>query len=102
MVHPTVPCICITPIAPHTLSFRPIILPATVELVIRVSPTGRGSAWVSMDGKNRQELIKGNDLRVTTSVWPVPTLNTADSSADWFEALATCLNWNHRERQKAM
>jgi NAD+ kinase len=55
-----------------------------------------------MDGKNRQELIKGNDLRVTTSVWPVPTLNTADSSADWFEALATCLNWNHRERQKAM
>eukprot|EP00038_Savillea_parva_P007443 m.170150 g.170150 ORF g.170150 m.170150 type:complete len:602 (+) comp13204_c0_seq1:161-1966(+) len=102
MVHPTVPCIAITPICPHSLSFRPLILPATVELVVRVSPTGRGSAWVSMDGKNRQELVKGNDLRVTTSVWPVPTLNTADSSADWFEALVESLNWNQRKQQKPM
>ena len=29
MVHPTVPCILVTPICAHSLSFRPIILPAS-------------------------------------------------------------------------
>lgn len=35
MVHPNVPAILITPICPHTLSFRPIVVPAGVELKVR-------------------------------------------------------------------
>ncbi|KAK7093561.1 hypothetical protein V1264_007287 [Littorina saxatilis] len=36
MIHPNVPCILITPICPHSLSFRPIVVPAGAE--IKVSP----------------------------------------------------------------
>lgn len=37
MIHPSVPAIMITPICPHSLSFRPIVVPAGVELkVIRL------------------------------------------------------------------
>ncbi|XP_061041111.1 NAD kinase isoform X3 [Eubalaena glacialis] len=32
MIHPNVPAIMITPICPHSLSFRPIVVPAGVEL----------------------------------------------------------------------
>ncbi|XP_011705965.1 PREDICTED: NAD kinase-like, partial [Wasmannia auropunctata] len=32
MIHPSVPAIMITPICPHSLSFRPIVVPAGVEL----------------------------------------------------------------------
>ena len=34
MVHPNVPGIILTPICPHSLSFRPIVVPAGVELKV--------------------------------------------------------------------
>lgn len=38
MVHPNVPAIMVTPICPHSLSFRPIVVPAGVELKVRAVP----------------------------------------------------------------
>lgn len=35
MIHPSVPAIMVTPICPHSLSFRPIVVPAGVELKAR-------------------------------------------------------------------
>lgn len=35
MVHASVPAIMLTPICPHSLSFRPIVVPAGVELKVR-------------------------------------------------------------------
>ena len=101
MVHPTVPCIMLTPICPHSLSFRPIIVPSTVELQIRVPEGSRNGAWVSMDGQNRQQLRSGDFVRVTCSASPIPTVNLAGQSGDWFNSLSGILNWNQRQVQKA-
>lgn len=60
MIHPSVPAIMVTPICPHSLSFRPIVVPAGVELKISVSPDSRNTSWVSFDGRNRQELRHGD------------------------------------------
>ena len=60
MIHPSVPAIMLTPICPHSLSFRPIVVPAGVELKICVSSDSRNSAWVSFDGRNRQEIQLGD------------------------------------------
>ena len=35
MVHPNVPAIIISPICPHSLSFRPIVVPAGVEIKVK-------------------------------------------------------------------
>ena len=35
MIHPSVPAIMVTPICPHSLSFRPIVVPAGVELKVK-------------------------------------------------------------------
>ena len=74
MIHPSVPAVMVTPICPHSLSFRPIVLPAGVELRISVSPASRNTAWVSFDGRARQELGHGDSLRVTTSIYPIPSI----------------------------
>lgn len=37
LTHPSVPAIMITPICPHSLSFRPIVVPANVELKVSAS-----------------------------------------------------------------
>ncbi|CAG7822161.1 unnamed protein product [Allacma fusca] len=100
MIHPSVPAIMITPICPHSLSFRPIVVPAGVELKIKISQDSRNTAWVSFDGRNRQELHKGDSLSVTTSIYPVPSICAQDQIQDWFDSLADCLQWNVRKRQK--
>ncbi|XP_075676368.1 NAD kinase-like isoform X1 [Dermatophagoides pteronyssinus] len=100
MIHPSVPAIMITPICPHSLSFRPIVVPAGVELKICVSPDSRNSAWVSFDGRNRQEIKVGDSVRVTTSIYPVPSICSEDQISDWFDSLAECLHWNVRQKQK--
>ena len=45
MSHPSVPAIIIAPICPHSLSFRPIVVPAGVELKIALSADARHNAW---------------------------------------------------------
>ena len=74
MIHPSVPAVMVTPICPHSLSFRPIVVPAGVELRISVSPASRNTAWLSFDGRKRQELCHGDSLRVTTSIYPIPSI----------------------------
>ncbi|XP_022916862.1 NAD kinase-like isoform X2 [Onthophagus taurus] len=100
MIHPSVPAIMVTPICPHSLSFRPIVVPAGVELKISVSPDSRNTSWVSFDGRNRQELRHGDSLRVTTSIYPVPSICAQDQIQDWFDSLGECLHWNVRKRQR--
>uniref|UniRef100_A0A1A9WIX5 NAD(+) kinase n=1 Tax=Glossina brevipalpis TaxID=37001 RepID=A0A1A9WIX5_9MUSC len=102
MVHPSVPAILVTPICPHSLSFRPIVVPAGVELEISVSPDSRTTSKVSFDGRNTQELFHGDRLQVTTSIYPVPSICAQDQISDWFDALAECLHWNVRKKQKCL
>merc|ERR1711962_1221326 len=102
MIHPSVPAVMVTPICPHSLSFRPIVVPAGVELKISVSPDSRNTAWVSFDGRKRQELCHGDSLRVTTSIYPIPSICAQDQITDWFDSLAECLHWNVRKKQKTL
>ena len=39
MVHPHVPAILLTPICPHSLTFRPVILPDYADVELRVQCT---------------------------------------------------------------
>ncbi|KAM4607238.1 NAD kinase-like isoform 2-T5 [Polymixia lowei] len=99
MIHPNVPAIMITPICPHSLSFRPIVVPAGVELKIMLSVDARNTAWVSFDGRKRQEVCHGDSITITTSCFPVPSICFRDPVNDWFESLSQCLHWNVRKKQ---
>jgi NAD+ kinase len=99
MCHPSVQSIIIAPICPHSLSFRPIVVPAGVELKIAISLDSRHNAWFSVDGRNCTELKLGYHLTITTSEFPVPSICRSDQINDWFEGLATCLHWNQRQKQ---
>lgn len=101
MIHPSVPAILVTPICPHSLSFRPIVVPAGVELKICLSSGSRNTAWISFDGRKRQELGHNDSLHVTTSIYPVPSICPKEQQiSDWFSSLAECLHWNVRKKQR--
>uniref|UniRef100_A0A8H7XL30 ATP-NAD kinase n=1 Tax=Psilocybe cubensis TaxID=181762 RepID=A0A8H7XL30_PSICU len=101
LVHPEIPAILITPICPHTLSFRPMLLPDSVELRISVPYNSRSTAWASFDGRGRIELKQGDHVKVMASKYPFPTVCADTQSTDWFHAISRTLKWNERERQKA-
>lgn len=102
MVHPNVPCMLFTPICPHSLSFRPVILPDSARLELKIPDDARSNAWVSFDGKRRQQLSRGDSIRIYMSQHPLPTVNKFDQTGDWFRSLIRCLNWNERLDQKAL
>ncbi|XP_022768091.1 NAD kinase 2, chloroplastic [Durio zibethinus] len=102
MVHPNVPCMLFTPICPHSLSFRPVILPDSARLELKIPDDARSNAWVSFDGKRRQQLSRGHSVRISMSEHPLPTVNKSDQTGDWFHSLIRCLNWNERLDQKAL
>lgn len=64
LCHPDNPVILLTAIAPHTLSFRPIILPDTMVLRLGVPYDARASCWASFDGKERYVFMRFHDLWV--------------------------------------
>ncbi|THG95211.1 hypothetical protein EW145_g7999, partial [Phellinidium pouzarii] len=101
LVHPEIPAILISPICAHTLSFRPMLLPDSMELRICVPFNSRSTAWASFDGRGRVELKQGDHIKVTASKFPFPTVCADKQSTDWFHAISRTLKWNERERQKS-
>ncbi|KAK4689907.1 NAD+ kinase, partial [Tremellales sp. Uapishka_1] len=101
LVHPGIPALLITPICPHTLSFRPMLLPDSMELRICVPYNSRSTAWASFDGRGRVELKQGDHIKVTASKYPFPTVCAEKQSTDWFNSISRTLRWNEREKQKS-
>lgn len=71
MIHPAIPAMCVTPICPHSLSFRPIVIADSSFLKLEVPRTARTSAWISFDGQKRMELKQGDYLTCRISAFPV-------------------------------
>ncbi|CAL0304333.1 unnamed protein product [Lupinus luteus] len=99
MVHPQVPGILFTPICPHSLSFRPLIMPEHVTLRVQVPFNSRSPAWVSFDGKDRKQLAPGDALVCSMAPWPVPTACLVDSTNDFLRSIHEGLHWNLRKTQ---
>ena len=71
MVHPGVAAMLFTPICPHSLSFRPLVLPDAVRLRIAVPADSRATAAACFDGHSRTVLRPGDAVVVRTSRWPL-------------------------------
>ncbi|KAG7373868.1 ATP-NAD/AcoX kinase [Nitzschia inconspicua] len=102
VVHPAVPCIMVTPICPHVLSFRSMVFPDHVVLRCYVPDDARSTAAVAFDGKHRRELQRGDSVQIQMSAYPVPTIDRGDHSSDWLESLKRSFNFNTRPRQRPL
>lgn len=94
LVHPDIPAILLTPICPHTLSFRPMVLSDTMLLRVTVPRKSRATAYCAFDGKGRVELKQGDHVTITASQYPFPTVVRKDN--EWFDSVSRTLRWNVR------
>ncbi|KAI9803085.1 MAG: NAD(+) kinase [Piccolia ochrophora] len=98
LVHPDIPAILLTPICPHTLSFRPMLLNDTMLLRVCVPTASRATAYCSFDGKGRVELRQGDYVSIAASQYPFPTV--LSQPTEWFDSISRTLRWNTRGAQQ--
>jgi NAD+ kinase len=95
IVHPRADAIVLTPIAPHTLTNRPIIIPGSE--VIEVRPQVQGNLdeiFVTYDGQSGYPLQAGDVVRVRTSERKLRLIKAPARS--YFELLREKLKWGER------
>src|SRR5450830_147959 len=90
ILHPSIPGWVLVPIAPHTLSNRPIVLANATEIAIEVV-AGR-DASASFDTQSLASLLHGDRIVVTRSKHHVRFLHPKGWS--YFDTLRQKLHWN--------
>lgn len=97
IVHHDVNAILLTPICPHSLSFRPLILPSSQVLLIKLQNNSRlDMASLSFDGRERISLGRGDYLVIEKSPLPIRIVNDYQHSSisEWTNSLGKYLHWN--------
>ncbi len=91
IMHPSLETLAIVPICPHTLSNRPIVLPATHEIEIRLTEA-ESIAQVNYDGQSTLIINSGDKIRIRRYPQPFTLLHPANY--DYFEILREKLSWS--------
>jgi NAD+ kinase len=95
IVHPEVDALVITPIAPHTLANRPIVIPAASVVEVRpVESARQGDVLATFDGQTTFKLDAHDVVRVTRAPSPVRIVRAA--SRTYFDTLREKLGWGER------
>lgn len=95
ILSPNLEAIAITPISPHTISNRPMVLTASQEIHIKYS-SPHHSVQVSADGYTDFELHTGETLKITRS--PHTFRLVSLHRHDYFSTLRTKLGWSGKIR----
>lgn len=94
VINPTMDAILCTPISPHTLAIRPLVVSPDERVTVRVVAETRGVALL-VDGMNRLELRKEECVHVQRSALKLRLIRTTQRS--FYETLRTKLRWGARE-----
>ena len=95
IVHPRVDALVLTPIAPHTLTNRPIVIPGAE--VVEVRPYGDGSSedvFVTYDGQSGYPLQPGDFVRIRRSERHLRLVKAP--ARNYFDLLREKLKWGER------
>ncbi|HTW78063.1 MAG TPA: NAD(+)/NADH kinase [Terracidiphilus sp.] len=87
---PDVDALVVTPICPHLLTLRPIVVRGDAALIVRVEGVPE-VALLTVDGQQAVELKRGDEMRCHRSNHTVNLVRLGDTG--FFEALRSKLSW---------
>jgi NAD+ kinase len=94
---PGVDALVITPICPHLLTLRPIVVPGSSDLTLRIEgPKGSlpNPTILTVDGQQAVDLRVGDELRCHRSEYTVKLVRLGGNG--FFDALRSKLKWGER------
>ncbi len=90
---PDVDALVVTPICPHLLTLRPIVVRGDAKLTVRIEGISK-LALLTVDGQTAVELHLGDEVRCRRSSHTVNLVRLSESG--FFEALRSKLSWGER------
>jgi len=90
IISPNVEALCVTPICPHSLSFRPVVISSRATVVITAILVNEGRT-IFCDGQESTRLVAGERAVIRRSAEPVLLVENPESQ-EW-HTLAAKLNW---------
>ena len=97
-MHPGTDVISMVPVSPHTLSNRPITLPAASEVSFSIHNHAKNCAHVSSDGLVGFNLAGHETVKVTRSKHSVQLIHT--ENYDYFAMLRAKLGWGGAQESR--
>jgi NAD+ kinase len=94
IVHPEVDALVLTPIAPHILTNRPVVIPAAAEVCVQPLIGDDNRAYVTFDGQLGFQLQGSDRVIVSRAGEPVKLIKA--STRSYFEVLRQKLKWAAR------
>jgi NAD+ kinase len=94
IVQPNVAALIVTPIAPHTLTNRPLVIPATATVRIQALVDGRDEVYVTYDGQVAYRLQQGDEILVRQA--DVCLRLIRPTARSYYQVLRTKLKWGER------
>ena len=91
IVHPAVDAMVLTPIAPHTLTNRPVVISGASEVRARPIMEDHDEVFVTFDGQSGFPLRPGDHVTVRRAPRPVRIVKSAHRS--YFDVLREKLKW---------
>jgi NAD+ kinase len=93
IVYPTVEAFVVSPICPHTLTNRPIVIPdsATIEIDFKA---GDDAVFLTLDGQIGIELVRGDHIRVRKAGKKLMLVRP--SKKTYYQILRNKLKWGER------
>ncbi|MCC7341983.1 MAG: NAD(+)/NADH kinase [Bryobacterales bacterium] len=90
IIYPTVECFCLTPICPHILTNRPVVVPDSSVLELTLNSRSDG-VWLTIDGQVGQTLEPGDRVVCRRSERVVRLV--APPNKHFFDVLRDKLKW---------
>jgi len=94
IVHPRVDALVLTPIAPHTLTNRPIVIPGNAEVRVQPMMDARAEVFVTFDGQAGFQLQDQDVIQVRRAERTVQLI--CPTTRSYFEVLRQKLKWGER------
>ncbi len=94
IIHPLMSCIVITPICPHTLTNRPIVVTDESIISITIASSFDEKVYLTLDGQVGFKLMQGDTIEVRKAL--KTTSLVMSKERDYFEILRTKLKWGER------
>jgi NAD+ kinase len=91
IVHPSVDAMLLTPIAPHTLTNRPIVIPAASDVQVRPIMDAHDEVFVTFDGQSGFPLRPGDIVRIRRAARTMRIVKSPERS--YFALLREKLKW---------
>jgi NAD+ kinase len=91
ILHPTLPAVVVTPICPHMLAHRPLVVSDEARVLVRLRAARDVEVYAALDGQETFPMADGDHVEISGSPRTLELVKA--SGRDYYQVLRSKLKW---------